>query len=223
MKDRQVESTPAQLRIPFVSAALHYVSMTVIVFLRHSFGYAYLRPKIVFFAFTWAFALFTIFAWKEKTVWASSWTLCLFGSMATALYWTHLGIAYVRELRGIGQHDNDSGTPLGYLLRTTRSQEANPEALLKWKMLVEPAAILGIALVLYLGFAERQLSRWLIVASAALATKEYLNFWFFLRHKKRQRDSFEDADENLEAELPEELSSGAQTGRKDKVKRIRLN
>lgn len=220
MKDRQVESTPAQLRIPFLSAALHLVSMTAIVFLRYSFGYAYLRPKAVFFAFSWAFSLFSIFAWQEKTVWASNRALCIFGMAAVLLYWSHLTVSYVRELCGTGKHDNDSGTPIPFGLPFLRLQDPGPEAFLKWKMLAEPAIILVAASVLYLT-GERPLSKWLVFAGVSLAIKEYLNLWFVLRQKKRQKDSFEDAAETLEVEDLNSALPHASSGRKQKLRRVR--
>lgn len=220
MKDRQVESTPAQLRIPFLSAGLHLVSMTAIVFLRYSFGYAYLRPKAVFFAFSWAFSLFSIFAWQEKTVWSSTRAICIFGMSAVLLYWLHLAVSYVRELRGIGKHDNDSGTPIPFGLPFPRLRDFGPEMLLKWKMLAEPAVILVAASVLYVT-GEKAIPKWLVLAGVSLAIKEYLNFWFFLRQKKRQKDSFEDADETLEMETMGDALPQTGYGRKQKVHRTR--
>src|SRR5690606_22769981 len=78
MKDRQAEPSPSQPRIPLLSTLLHCVSMTVVVFLRSGFGFAYFRPRSVFLAGIWAFALFTVYAWNEPAVWQWSASLCVF-------------------------------------------------------------------------------------------------------------------------------------------------
>ena len=55
MRDIHTERSKAG-PIPLISPLLHCTAMTGLVFLRRNFGYAFLRPKAIFFAFTWAFA-----------------------------------------------------------------------------------------------------------------------------------------------------------------------
>jgi hypothetical protein len=98
MKDRQMPLDGGEPRILVLSAALHCAAMTVLVFLRSSFGFVFLRPKSVFFAISWAFVLFVIYAWCEPDVWAAYRSVCLFGVAAMLLYWTHLVQAFAREL-----------------------------------------------------------------------------------------------------------------------------
>ena len=71
MKDVQVPLAGGEQRIPILSPVFHCCAMTVIVFFRYSFGFEFLRPRSVFFAFSWAFVLFTVYAWNEPAVWAA--------------------------------------------------------------------------------------------------------------------------------------------------------
>ena len=97
MKDRQVPHTPAPPRIPFVSAVLHCVSMSVVVFLRSGFGYAYLRPRSIFFASSYAFGLFLIYAWNEPGVWEKTAEIRYYGLSVVGLYVLHLIAAFFGE------------------------------------------------------------------------------------------------------------------------------
>ena len=195
MKDKQVEPPSGQPRIPFLSAAVHCVAMTAIVYLRSSFGFAYLRPKSVFFAFTWAFVLFTIFAWMEPTIWRQYRAVCIFGAGAAALYWVHLLTAFLRELYHRGEHDHHSGTShaLRMLQRHGRPQPRFFE--MNLHLWAEPAAVLFLGFFLRLAFAERRLSTWLVLAAGCLWFKEAFNYWFELRQRKRQKDTFTDVDD----------------------------
>ena len=62
----------------------HTLALPVIVLLRSAFGFIYLGPKSVFFAFSWAFGLFTFYAFHEPEVWATYETLCFFGVVTMA-------------------------------------------------------------------------------------------------------------------------------------------
>ena len=221
MKDRQVEQSPPQLRIPFLSATLHCISMTAIVALRSSFGYAYLRPKSVFFAFSWAFVLFFIYAWNEPRVWPAYRVFCLSGAVVVALYVIHLATAFFRELYRNGEHDNYSGTPHGLRIIRWSGKAVTPLLEMNWHIWFEPALILLAALMLRFLFAEQHLSTWLFVVAPCLSFKEALNFWFQIRHKKRHRDSREDATDIFEDVPNTPDLDPPKAARKEKVKRER--
>ena len=196
MKDTQMPAG-SDLRIPFFSPVLHCVAMTAIVFLRSSFGYRYLRPKSVFFAFSWAFVLFTIYAWNEPDVWREYRAACVFGGTAMILYWIHLLLAFIRECREQGHHDLYSGTPHAVRLLRKDPPWRQVEMLELW---AEPAAVLVAAAVLRLLFKEHHLSAWLAFVGVCFWSKEALNFWRGLRFEKAQKDTLEDAQSMAEAE-----------------------
>ena len=221
MKDRQVEHTPAQSRIPFVSAFLHCVSMTVIVFLRSGFGYAYLRPKSVFISFSWAFLLFTTYAWLEPGKWRGNAVLCLFGLTAMLLYAVHLTAAFVSELRGNATHDNDSGTP--HMLRLPRSAAVpQPDTFrAAWVMWAEPALVLLAAFVARWPLGATNLSTWFFLTAPCLWLKEFLNHWLQIRQQKRRHDSMEDAKDGLQGSHAQTDVPPTATSLKGKVRRKR--
>ena len=105
MKDRQIQSTGAQPSVPILSPILHWLAMPAIVFLRSRFGFSFLSPKSVFFAFVWAHLLFSIYAWIEQGVWFKYWAVASFGLGAAALYLLHLMLAFSREVGRQGKHD----------------------------------------------------------------------------------------------------------------------
>jgi hypothetical protein len=213
MKDRQVESVPMQTRIPVVSAVLHCVAMTAVVFLRSGFGYAYLRPKSIFFACSWAFALFCIYAWIEPGAWQHHAPICIFGMASMGLYWLHLSVAFVSQLRGSATHDNDSGTP--HILRIVN----HPRLQAAWVMWGEPVLLLAAALTCgLLGPAWKNLSTWFLTVSLCLGFKEFLNHWFRIRHEKIQGDNLDDAKENIVRNAGEEASDLPPPSRKPKAK-----
>lgn len=221
MKDRQVEPTPAQARIPFISAVLHCISMTAIVFLRGKFGYAFLRPKSVLLASCWAFALYSIYAWNASGVWQKNASLCLFGLSASALYVFHLIVAIVREARGTASHDNDSGTPhILALLPFARLPSAERFRAL-WVIWAEPALVLLAAILARWPLGAQNLSTWLLLVTPCLFLKEITNYWVEIRQRKRQRDAIDDAEDGLEAsqQQPEILPTAPE--RMERVKRKR--
>lgn len=222
MKDRQVPSKPPQLRIPILSAVLHCVSMTVIVFLRSSFGYAYLSPKSVFFAFSWAFTLFCLYAWHEPGAWPRYWLLCVSGLAAIALYVAHLVTAFGRELYRSGEHDHDSGTP--HALRLLRRAGKGTSAAFQrnWHVWSEPGMILLAGLALRYIAGERHLSMWLLVVAPCFWLKEVLNVWFQLRQLKRHEDSREDAEDIFEdAVSAAPVAAAPKPAGKEKIRRAR--
>jgi hypothetical protein len=222
MKDKQITAPGTEPRIPVVSATVHCIAMTVLVFLRSSFGFAYLSPKSVFFAFSWAFILFTIFAWNEPAVWRQYRSVCLFGMAAAALYWMQLLGAFLRELYRKGEHDHYSGRSHALrIISGAGTQGALAE--MNLHLWAEPAAVLLTGLVLRFAFAERHLWIWLCFAAICLWFKEAFNYWHRLRQQKRQGDIFDDAGDTVEPPS----SAGTQTQeppkatRKARVKRER--
>ena len=197
MRDRQVEIPTGQARIPLVSALLHCVSMSVLVYLRSSFGFVYLRSKSVFFAFSWALLLFTIYAWNEPPVWQEYRFVCVFGIGSVALYWFHLTISFVRELNRKGEHDRYSGRSHPFRLMRLWGSVATPRAEMIQHLWVEPAAVLISAVVIRIMFGDTHLSLWLLFAAVCLWVKEALNYWHQLRQQKRQEDIFSDTEDSV--------------------------
>lgn len=198
MKDTQIK-TGSDLAIPVFSPFLHCVAMTVIVFVRSSFGFRYLGPKSVFFAFTWAFVLFTVYAWNEPEVWREYRAACIFGVAAAALYWLHLLLAVMREVREKGRHDRYSGTShAAFLLR----KDPPWQQVQRVKLWVEPATVLVAALALRWLCDERHLSAWLVFAGLCFWAKEALNFWFGIRLVKSQKDMLDDAESMADEATP---------------------
>jgi hypothetical protein len=221
MKDRQVEHSAPQQRIPIVSAVLHCVTMSAAVYLRSGFGYAYLGPKSIFLSGSWAFLLFTIFAWNEPRMWQRFAGLCLFGIVACALYTFHLVRAFGSELRGTAKHDNYSGTP--HLIRILNSAgvQLPLEARALWTIWAEPALMLLAALLARWPLGSETLSAWLLLVAPCLWLKEALNHWLQLRQRKRQSDAMEDAEDSIDVIHPQNEFSSSTASRKPKVSRQR--
>jgi hypothetical protein len=195
--------------------------MTALVYLRSSFGFVYLRPKSVFFTFSWAFGLFAVYAWNEPEVWREYRAVCFFGIGAVALYCVHLLISFVRELYHTGEHDHYSGT--SHPLRLMRRAGWVPSLFeMNVHLWAEPAAVLIVALALRLIFDEQHLSTWLVFAAFCLWCKEAFNYWHHLRQRKRQGDILGDAGDTVEAPASDSaLVEPPKPTRKDRVKRQR--
>jgi hypothetical protein len=222
MKDRQVEPSGVQPRIPVVSALLHCVSMTVLVYLRSSFGFVYLRPKSVFFAFSWAFGLFAVYAWDEPEVWREYRTVCLFGIGAVAFYCVYLLISLVRELYHTAEHDHYSGKSHPIRLMRWAGRVPSPLVEMNVHLWAEPVAVVLAALALRLIFGEQHLSTWLVFAAFCLWCKEAFNYWHHLRQRKRQGDILGDAGESIEAPASNfTLAEPPQPSRKARMRRQR--
>ena len=220
MKDKQTEAASGQPRIPLISAVLHSAAMPAVVFLRSSFGFAYLRPKSVFFAFTWAFTLFLIYAWNEPRVWREYGAVGIFGFGAAILYWLHLLIAFTRELYRAGEHDHYSGT--SHLLRIGKifgASGSNQE--MNIHLWAEPGLILAISIVLRILSGDRHLSKWLAYSAVSLWFKEAFNYWSHLRQQKRQADMFDDTDETVDRAVSSGDQASPKAARTQKQKRLR--
>jgi len=223
MKDRQVEQTFVQQRIPIVSAVLHCVAMTALVFLRSGFGYAYLRPKSIFLASSWACLLFSIYAWNEPAVWASNSGLCIFGCAGALLYMAHLFISFVSELRDNATHDHDSGTPHILRLMSLLNMHPSTEFRSRMVMVAEPGIVFATALILgRLGLGMKNLSAWLHLAALCMFLKELINHWLQLRQRKRQRDAIDDAREGIDS-IHTNQSELPTANRRPKVRRPRAH
>ncbi len=222
MKDRQVDSTPAQARIPIISSLLHCISMTVIVFLRSGFGYAYLRPRSIFMAFSWAFTLFTVYAWIDPGTWPKYSALCCFGIAAVVLYWLHFIRAFASELRGTATHDNDSGKPHTLRILSWVKVPLPPSLRIFWVLWVEPAFVLLTAVAAFWPLGAKNLSTWLFLAALCLWLKEALNYWSHLRQRKRQRDAMDDAKDCLNSGHAHQHLALPTASRKAKIRRRRV-
>lgn len=202
--------------IPILSPAMHCVAMTALVYLRRDFGYAFLRPKAVFFAFTWALVLFCIFAWNEPEVWSEYRFVCIFGAGAASLYWLHLLLTFIRDVKRRGEDDHYSGR--SHLLAAGVSDPERVEFYLHvWG---EPALVACAGAVLRLLIHERHLSTWLFIVAACLAASEYMNFWSgVIRREKVAKDMAADAEAQTE-QLggAEEGCAFPKASRKDPVK-----
>lgn len=194
MKDRQPGGKGPQQRIPFLSAILHWMALPVIVFLRSGFGYSFLSPKSVFLAFIYAQTLFLIYALKQPGVLPRYGFLVAFMTAASALYLIHLAVAFHEQTLRSAKHDHFSGTP--YLLRIVRLFAKDTSGNLETFVLLwlEPIFVGAVVVVLNLFFHERTLSGWLMWVVPAMWLKEFLNYWYELRHEKKETDIQEDAE-----------------------------
>lgn len=224
MKDRQIHTAGPQPRVPIVSSVLHWFAVPAIVYLRSGFGFSFLSPKSVFIAFSWATILFTIYAWLEEGAWQSYWALSSFGTGAVILYVTHLMIAFTRETRRTGKHDFYSGT--SHILRLPGMTQFRgiARAELAIQLWAEPFIVLVMATVLRGFFSEHMLSKWLLAVAAAMWGKEFINYWYQLRHRKKQEDVFSDAEETMEGNpSAPQFAAPSGKGRKPREKRQRAN
>lgn len=198
MKDKQIAPASAEPSIFLVSAFLHFVSMTALVYLRYSFGYAFLRPKSVFFAFSWAFILYAIYAWIDGSAWQRHRAMLLFGCGSVILYWLHFAIAFRREWRGGGEHDRYGGRSwIDWLARLLgRSSALDGEGALQlWG---EPVIVASAAMGVRLLSDSASFAGWLFLTAGCLWAKSAINHWLNVRHRKRQRDAFQDMEDSPE-------------------------
>lgn len=198
MKDRQIALTSAEPRIFVVSASLHCICMTGLVFVRSSFGFGFLRPKGIFFAFTWAFALYSVYAWIETSAWKEHRAMILFGGTAAVLYWIHLGVAFFREWTDCGEHEQYSGIDHLVWLRQQIGQTPGTAFENNCRLWIEPALALFFSALSNLLLHENGLSRWLLILSVCLWSKEAFNRWFSIRQRKRQKDIFVDTEDSVD-------------------------
>ena len=221
MKDVQMPRDGGEQRIPFLSPLSHCCAMTVLVFLRSSFGFNYLRPRSIFFALSWAFSLFAIYAWNEPEVWGAYRRVCIFGIAAMALYWTHLALAFANEWTKNWRHDRHTGN--SHILQILRLAGVQNAGRLEGDthLWAEPALVLAIAVALRFGWREQPLSKWLVYAAGFLWCKEAINRWFGLRYNKKQKDILDDAAATVEPMAPPMDQGPVKATRKERVKRTR--
>jgi hypothetical protein len=221
MKDVQMPLAGGEQRIPVLTPVVHCCAMTVLVFFRSNFGFNFLRPRSVFFAFSWAFVLFAIYAWNEPTVWSAYRLVCEFGVAATAFYWIHLSVAFANEWRQNWRHDRYSGD--SHILSILRLAGVPPTARLEGNihLWAEPAIVLFCAAILRIGWNELHLSKWLFYAAGCFWFKEVLNRWFGLRYLKKQKDIFDDAAATVEPAAPTAEHGPVKATRKERVRRTR--
>lgn len=221
MKDKQTPTKPQPAQVPVISPLLHVFTMPVIVFLRRDFGYSFLRPKSIFFAIIWAFALYLIYAWYESFLWLRNFFPCVFGVAATLLYGFHLLMATLAQMMGGAQHDNFAGK---LWLHSLVFQHFNKNERIT-ALLIEPAFV---AIAAYFSTwlpAAGILTTYLKYAALALLLKELINRWYEVRKVKLHRDVLDDAEDQIEkASKPksESANSSAETTRKRRVKRKRI-
>jgi hypothetical protein len=222
MKDRQIEQTGATARVPLLSPILHCIALPVIVLLRSAFGFIYLGPKSVFFAFSWAFTLFVIYAWNEPSVWARHKATCYLGGATMALYWLNLLYCVTRQLSRDAEHDHYSGTSHPIRVMRLLGLTCSPRVEMFVHLWIEPVVVFAAGLVLRFAYHEQHISTWLFIAAPCFWLKEALNYWFRLRQHKRQQDIFNDAEDTIEPvagnTLADELPKAT---RKARVKRAR--
>lgn len=211
---------PSPTPIPVLSPALHCVAMTALVYLRTSFGYTFLRPKSVFFAFSWAFVLFVIMAWNEPNVWREYHAACIFGTGAVVLYWMHLLRTFFFEWRKNAEDDHYPGT--SHALRISRLfglRDASGEMLRFW---IEPAAVFAASATLRFVFAERHLSAWLFFVALCMIGRESINHWIDARRGKIVGETIRKAKEQGDALADEQPPAPApKPTREEPVKRKR--
>lgn len=179
--------------IPVLSPALHCVAMTGLVYLRRSFGYTFLRPKGIFFAFSWAFILFVIAAWNEPEIWREYRAVCIFGLGAVALYCTHLALTFSSEWRKKATEDHDPGTSQIKLLAGRFAFPAIADSTLYFG--VEPGVVLLISGTLRFVLGERHLSAWLLFVALCMVGREAINHWTSVRREKAVREGIRKAEQ----------------------------
>ena len=201
--DDVVNQRAAPTPIPVISPTLHCVAMTALVYLRTSFGYTFLRPKSIFFAFSWAFLLFVIVAWNEPAIWHEYRAVCIFGTGAVVLYWIHFSRTFFREWKRQAEDDHYPGT--SHTNRLSRQFGVPPiseEVLRFW---IEPGAVLFVSGTLRLAFGERHLSTWLCFVAFCMAGREAINHWTSVRREKVVGETMKKAKEQGETLSDNEL------------------
>jgi hypothetical protein len=222
MKDKQFQSAGPAPGIPVISPVLHVFSMPALVFLRSSFGYAFLSPKSIFLACAWAHGLFAYYAWHEPGAWPRWKPIVLFGTAAFLLYLAHLLRALRGELRRKGKHDYYAGTSHFMRLAGLFRPGIRDQLAAFTHLWLEPALVLFISLASGMAGISK-LPSVLGFLALCLWSKEAINYWYRLRHQKKQTDVFADAEEGLDSYAhgqPAVTAGGG--GRKPRQKRARV-
>jgi hypothetical protein len=190
MDDIHTLKKPAS-RIPILSPFLHFVSMTVVVHLRRSFGFDYLGEKRWFLLFSWAFLMFFFMAWNTHMLWAISPPLWTFGALTVAAYCFHLVAAFLRESTGKRERSKFSGkSHFLPLCKAIETAEYPAERLCH--VYLEPALVAAFAILCRLILGDILLSGWLLIAAAGLFTAEFFNHWFTEVRGPAHGDEMED-------------------------------
>lgn len=210
-KDKQPESIPAAYQIPVISPVLHCLSMPVIVFLRTSFGYSYLRPKSVLIALSVACLASAYIVNNEPRLLPDYGWLTRFLGLASILYLLHLMICAGMDLASKGEHDQYSGTP--HVLRLLPHAKRTNGAHLIAKLFIEPTTVVisGIAIRSLL---DTRLGSLIVYLGVALFLKELIGAWLTLRQQKRIDDLLDDAQDK--APRPPEPKFAGSTRKKKK-------
>ena len=217
--DDAVIQRPSPTPIPVLSPALHCVAMTALVYLRASFGYTFLRPKSIFFAFSWAFALFVVMAWNEPLIWREYRAVCIFGTGTLVLYWLHFFVTFSREWRQRAEDDHYPGTSHARRIARQFGFTASDETLHLW---IEPGVVLFISGVLRLAFAERHLSAWLCFTAFCMVGREAINYWTGVRREKIAGETMQKVREQGDAFSTDRTAAPEpKATRKEPVKRKR--
>jgi hypothetical protein len=221
MKDKQFQSAAPAPGIPVISPILHVFSMPALVFLRSSFGYAFLSPKSIFLACAWAHGLFAYYAWHERGAWPRWKPVVLFGTTGCLLYLAHLLRALGGALRRKGKHDYYAGTSHFMRLAGLFRPRIRDRLAAFTHLWLEPGTLFIVSLVA--GAADvSNLPSGLSFLALCLWSKEAINYWYRLRHHKKQTDVFSDAEEGLDHYAEAQPAHPAGTGgRKPRQKRAR--
>lgn len=209
--DKQVEPAADRKGWPGISPTLHVLSMPALVFLRYGFGYAYLRPKLIFLALVWGSLLLSYIVWKTSEYHSRFGALAIFLSLVSFLYLIHLLWSLIKEWSSKGQHDRYSGR--SHLLNILPSIPACSPAETRVYMLAEPALII-LAGLITAKWVAANLGMVLIGAGIALFLKEALNAWLTARQKKRLKDNLIEVGDGIEN--PSETNEPVKNTRKPK-------
>jgi hypothetical protein len=200
MKDKQPLAKTPTGSVPVVSPVLHCLAMPVLVFLRHSFGYAFLSPKAVFLATVFATGVFSYIVWHDEAFRPRFSALTAFASIASALYLVHLISAIIKQARGNAEHDQYSGRSYLIGFPVPVKQEKREGFI---HCILEPALIITAGILA----SPDLLGKVLVVCGVALGFKELIRAWLSIRLRKRLSDNLGDATETIETAQPTSQSS----------------
>jgi hypothetical protein len=184
MKDQQAEKNKG---VPFFSPAAHYITMSVLVFLRRGLGLEFLKPRWLFLLTAWVYLFFFLFAVlsrDENSLWTRHWPFLVFVAAALVAYLLHLVATTKKEWDEVADPDYHSGEsrllPFAVQFEPSNIKRRKEIA----RLYLEPAAVLGGSLVAF-GFLHSFLGKWLLLCAVALCLKEIINQWNHKRKKKQ--------------------------------------
>lgn len=189
MKDKPLAPQTPSGCIPLISPLLHCVAMPVLVFLRHSFGYNYLRPKKIFLASVIVTGGFAFAVWHDPAL-KALFPLAAFAALASALYLAHLVSGIIRLTRGDAEHDQYSGTSF-LLAFVPPSRRRKCEGFIH--CVGEPLLTSGMGYLV-----PHPLGKTLVMCGIALGMKEVIRAWLSLRFDKALSDNLADAKDKME-------------------------